>query len=180
MYYSKINKLDVSNGSGIRVSLFVSGCRNFCEGCFNKEAWDFKYGQELRIDTIEEIINELDKYYINGFSLLGGEPFDPLNQECVLELLYEIKQHLREDQDIWIWTGYNLFDDLLNINGKAHTQYTEHIIEYSNYIVDGRFDKNLYDYRLKFRGSSNQHIYNIIHNNNNPSIKDVSDKFVKF
>ena len=184
MYYSKINKLDVSNGSGVRVSLFVSGCRNNCEGCFNKETWNFKYGNKITHDTIKEIITELNKHYINGFSLLGGEPMDVLNQEGTYKLLKKIKPHLRHNQDIWLWTGYALYEDLLNTESNIHTKYTNNIIKMVNYIVDGKFDKTLYDYKLKFRGSSNQHIYKVINNTvlrkRELIFADVSKYFIKF
>ena len=104
MYYGEIKKCDIANGPGVRVSLFVSGCRNHCPGCFNKETWDFCYGKPFIPETKEHIIELLKPDYIEGFSLLGGEPFEPENQKELVLLLKEIKE-IYPDKNIWCYTG---------------------------------------------------------------------------
>ena len=110
MFYSGINKLDVANGEGVRVSLFVSGCTNCCKGCFNKETWDFCYGKPFTNETMNSIIEYMKPNYIKGFSLLGGDPFELQNQKECYSIVSKIKETYPE-KSIWCWTGYTL-DDL--------------------------------------------------------------------
>lgn len=112
MNYAAIKKTDVANGPGIRVSLFVSGCTHACKGCFNREAWDFRYGQEFTPETEAEIIKALAPEYIRGFSVLGGEPMEPQNRGTVLALLKKVRAAYPE-KDIWCYTGYDYEKDLL-------------------------------------------------------------------
>ncbi|HIW42158.1 MAG TPA: anaerobic ribonucleoside-triphosphate reductase activating protein, partial [Candidatus Mediterraneibacter vanvlietii] len=105
MYYGEIKKCDIANGEGVRVSLFVSGCTHHCPGCFNQDTWDFTYGEEYTEDTEQEIIEALKPDYINGLSLLGGEPFEPRNQEILVKLLRKVK-NLYPEKDIWCYSGY--------------------------------------------------------------------------
>ena len=105
MYYGEIKKCDIANGTGVRVSLFVSGCRNCCPGCFNKETWDFQYGNPYTPETEQEILDLLKPDYIEGFSLLGGEPFEPENQAVLEGLLKRIKE-LYPEKNVWCYTGY--------------------------------------------------------------------------
>ena len=111
MNYAAIKKFDIANGPGVRVSLFVSGCRHKCKNCFNSEAWDFDYGDKFTEDTLNELLEALKLDYIEGFSLLGGEPFEPENQECVLKTLKTIKEKL-PNKTVWCYTGF-LFDNQL-------------------------------------------------------------------
>ena len=149
MNYAKLNTHDIANGAGVRVSLFVSGCRNRCKGCFNPEAWSFDYGQEFTLLTAMEIDNALDNDYISGLSILGGEPFEPENIE-ILTALCETMKHMHPDKTIWIYTGY-CYEDF-----KHHE-----IMKYIDVLVDGRYEEDLRDARLMFRGSSNQRIINV-------------------
>ena len=111
MNYAVIKKFDIANGPGVRVSLFVSGCRHKCKNCFNSEAWDFSYGKPFTNDTLDEILTALSPNHIEGFSLLGGEPFEPENQEGVLEILKAIKEKMPE-KTVWCYTGF-LYDTQL-------------------------------------------------------------------
>lgn len=149
MYYSKINKTDIANGPGVRVSLFVSGCRNHCKGCFNPETWNFYYGQRFNTKTIEEIYKAIEPDYINGLTILGGDPFEPENHLDVLRLTRIIKA-LYPEKTIWIYTGYK-YEDLKDLE----------IMDYIDVLVDGPFIENKKDLSLRFRGSSNQRIINM-------------------
>lgn len=157
MKYADIKKYDISNGVGIRVSLFVSGCNHHCKGCFNAEAWDFNYGKVFTDDTINEIIEALKPSYINGLSLLGGEPLDPKNQEGILQLLRKVKE-VYPEKSIWCYSGY-LYEYLLE-QSKTN-EITKEIISYLDILVDGKFDIDKKDITLLFRGSSNQRIIDV-------------------
>lgn len=158
MYYGAIKKFDVADGEGVRVSLFVSGCRNCCPGCFQPETWNFNYGKEFTADTIREILEALKPSHIQGFSLLGGDPFEEENQEVLIELLELIKETYPE-KDIWCWTGY-LYDDLIE-GGKKHTEYTDKMLKLTDVLVDGPFIQEKKNLMLKFRGSENQRLLHL-------------------
>ena len=153
MYYGEIKKCDIANGPGVRVSLFVSGCRNHCPGCFNKETWDFCYGKPFTPETKEHIVELLKPDYIEG------EPFEPENQKELVLLLKEIKE-ICPDKNIWCYTGYTYEKDLMQ-GGKVHTSFTEEMLSYIDILVDGRFIEAQKDITLKFRGSANQRILNL-------------------
>ena len=159
MNFATIKKYDVANGPGVRVSLFVSGCTHRCKGCFNAEAWDFDYGQPYTAKTEEEILSALDHSYIAGLSLLGGEPFDPRNQETVCGLLKKVRARFPQ-KDVWCYTGYTLDKDLKE-GGAAYTPFTKDMLESIDVIVDGEFVEALKDLKLRFRGSSNQRIIDL-------------------
>lgn len=156
MYYGNIKECDIADGPGVRVSLFVSGCRHHCKGCFNSETWDFQYGQPYTKETEEEIIRLLAPAYIQGFTLLGGEPFEPENQKELAGLLKKIR-NTYPNKDIWCYTGY-LYDVDLPEGGKVHTEVTDEMLSYIDVLVDGEFVEALKDVTLVFRGSSNQRI----------------------
>lgn len=158
MYYGAIKKFDVADGEGVRVSLFVSGCRNCCPGCFQPETWNFNYGKEFTADTIREILEALKPSHIQGFSLLGGDPFEEENQEVLIELLELIKETYPE-KDIWCWTGY-LYEDLIE-GGKKHTEYTDKILKLTDVLIDGPFIQEKKNLMLKFRGSENQRLLHL-------------------
>ena len=149
MYYGSIKPLDIANGPGIRVSLFVSGCRNRCKGCFNPETWSFTYGKEFSWETLHELERLLDNPHVEGLSILGGDPFEPENREWVETLCAYIKHNCPE-KTIWVWTGYS-WEDLRELPG----------MKYIDVLVDGRFEEDLKDLRLKYRGSSNQRVINV-------------------
>lgn len=159
MYYSAIKKCDVANGPGIRVSLFVSGCTHHCKGCFNKETWDFKFGTEFTPDAEDKIINHLSPDHINGFSLLGGEPFEVENQRVLVKLLKRIKETYPQ-KTIWCYTGYLLDDELMR-ESRARCEVTDEMLSYIDILVDGEFKEDEKDLRLRFRGSKNQRVIDI-------------------
>lgn len=156
MHYGKINKYDIANGPGVRVSLFVSGCRNACKGCFNPEAWDFNYGNEFTESTINEISMALLPDHISGLSILGGEPMEPENQKDLFPFIKYIRQ-IHPNKTIWVYTGYT-FESLCN---NSIPNITFNILELIDVLVDGRFDESKKDISLSFRGSRNQRIINI-------------------
>lgn len=152
MKYAKIKKTDVANGPGVRVSIFVSGCHHHCEGCFNSEAWDFNYGNDFTEDTIQEIIEAMNHDYITGLSLLGGEPFELINQKGLLPLLKKVKE-VYPDKTIWAYSGF-LYDELKEMDYPE----TKEILSLIDILVDGKFVESLKDPNLYFRGSSNQRV----------------------
>jgi len=149
MRYGRINKTDIANGPGVRVSLFVSGCRNRCKGCFNPETWDFNYGTVYTASTIDEIIEAMEPDYISGLSVLGGDPFERENYIYVLFLVKYIKLRY-PDKTIWVYTGYK-YEKLKGLE----------IMEYIDVLVDGPFIEKLKDISLQYRGSSNQRIIDV-------------------
>ena len=159
MHYGEIKKCDIANGEGVRVSLFVSGCTHHCPGCFNQDTWDFDYGKEYTQETEDEILKALSPGYINGLSLLGGEPFEPQNQEVLVRLLRKVKEQYPE-KNIWCYSGY-LFDKELLSESRARCEYTDEMLSMLDVLVDGRFVEALKDIRLVFRGSSNQRVIDV-------------------
>ena len=153
MNYAKIYTNDLANGLGVRVSLFVSGCTHHCKGCFNKEVWNFNYGKSYTQKTEDKLIDLLKSNYIKGISLLGGDPMMEQNRKDILSLCKRIKKELPE-KDIWLWTGYTL-KQLKKLNCPVISE----ILEQIDILIDGRFEEDLKDRNLKFRGSSNQKIY---------------------
>lgn len=159
MNYAVIKKNDIANGPGVRVSLFVSGCRHHCKNCFNSEAWDFGYGAPFTNETIEEILTALSPEYVAGLSLLGGEPFEPENQETVLRLVRLVRQHFPE-KTIWCYTGFTLEKDLFPGHVGAPGVVRD-LLANLDVLVDGKFVEALKDPGLLFRGSSNQNIIDV-------------------
>lgn len=153
MNYSKIKWTDVANGVGVRISLFVSGCRHGCPGCFNPEAWSFSAGEAYTPEVEDKLLEKLGASYIKGLSLLGGEPLDPRNQEAVLALLKRFRREYPE-KDVWCYSGY-VYEDLLS--GAIGTEGRE-ILSYVDILVDGRFEEAEHNLSLQFRGSENQRI----------------------
>lgn len=156
MHYGNIKKIDVADGEGVRVSLFVSGCRNACPGCFNPETWNFKFGKEFTSETENEIIEALKPGHIQGFSLLGGEPFEEENQKVLAPFLEKLKT-IYPKKDIWCWTGYILEKDLQK-DQRKHTEFTDRMLSCIDVLVDGPFIQEKKNLMLKFRGSENQRI----------------------
>lgn len=156
MNYGNIKECDIADGPGVRVSLFVSGCRHHCKGCFNEATWDFSYGQLYTKETEDEIIRLLAPDYIQGLTLLGGEPFEPENQRELVKLLRRVRA-VYPKKDIWSYSGYLLDVDMVK-GGRAYTEVTEEMLSYINVLVDGPFIEAKKDITLKFRGSSNQRV----------------------
>lgn len=156
MNYGEIKKCDIADGPGVRVSLFVSGCTHCCEGCFNSQTWDFNFGKPFTEETEEEILKAMSPSYISGFTLLGGEPFEPQNQKTVVELLRKIKKAYPQ-KSIWCYTGYIFDRDLLG-ESRARCEYTDEILSMIDVLVDGEYIAEKRSLMLNFRGSSNQRI----------------------
>lgn len=159
MNYATIKPVDIANGPGVRVSLFVSGCTHFCKGCFNAEAWDFSFGQPFTGDTIEEILALLDHDYIEGLTLLGGEPMEPVNQEGVLPLVQAVRERFPE-KSIWCYSGYDFETDILGRMMKE-SETTRKLMPLFDVMVDGKFVQEKRNMKLKFRGSENQRILDV-------------------
>ena len=159
MNYGNIKECDIADGPGVRVTLFVSGCRHHCKGCFNSETWDFQYGVPFTEETKEKSLELLKPGYIQGFTLLGGEPFEPENQKVLVHLLKEIRNTYPQ-KDIWCYSGY-LFDRDMIPGGCVHTNVTDEMLSYIDVLVDGEFKEALKDVTLVFRGSQNQRIINV-------------------
>lgn len=157
MNYATIKEHDTANGTGVRVSLFVSGCTHHCKGCFNQVAWDFNYGEPFTAETEEKLIKLLDRPYIRGLSLLGGEPMEVSNQKVLLPFLKKVRERFGETKDIWCYSGYTL-EELLDEKSRCHSNDTIPMLKLLDVLVDGEFKEELKDLKLKFRGSSNQRI----------------------
>lgn len=149
MRYGKLNFTDIANGTGVRVSLFVSGCRRRCKGCFNSDAWSFNYGEWYTVETYDKIIRALAPEYIAGLSILGGEPLEPENKHNIIDLCAWVKIHY-PDKTIWLYTGYK-YEDLKD----------DYILDVIDVLVDGEFIEAEKDISLKFRGSRNQRIIDV-------------------
>ena len=149
MNYGAIKKNDIANGLGVRVSLFVSGCRNHCEGCFQPQTWDFEYGQPFTKEVEDEILEALRPDWIQGLSILGGEPMEAENQEVLLPFLKRVKEEY-SNKDVWLYSGY-VYEQIKDAE----------LLQYVDVLVDGPFVETLKDPSLAFRGSSNQRILNV-------------------
>ena len=152
MNYAKIRKLDVTNGPGIRTTLFVSGCTHNCEGCFNKEQQDFNYGNKFTKETEDEFIELTKNKQIKGVNILGGEPMQQIMDDTLLNLLKRIK--LETDKPIWLWSGYT-FEEIVNNPKRLE------ILREVDVLIDGKFQADKRDIMLKYRGSSNQRVIDV-------------------
>lgn len=156
MYYGKIRENDIANGRGVRVTLFVSGCRNHCKNCFQPETWDFNYGKQYTDETEQYIINSLSRPYIQGLTLLGGEPLEPENQKVLVRLLQKVKE-IYPEKDVWCYTGYTL-EQARQDGSRCRCNVTDELLSLVDVLVDGQYEDDLRDISLEFRGSSNQRI----------------------
>lgn len=160
MNYGEIKKNDIANGEGVRTSLFVSGCRHHCKNCFNEQTWEFGFGQPFTEKTAIEIIEASTPYWINGLSILGGEPFEPENQKVLLPFLIMFREKL-PDKNIWCYSGFT-FEEIIGCKqSRASTDISKEMLSLIDVLVDGRFEENKKDITLKFRGSSNQRIIDV-------------------
>ena len=150
MKYNKIRKMDISNGPGVRVSIFMQGCAFHCENCFNKETWDFNGGTDFTEETIKKVLDLCDKDYIVGLSILGGEPMHPNNIDGTTALAKAFKEKF-PNKNLWVWSGY-LFDKDLK---------DKEVLKYIDVLVDGQFINNLHNPTLKWKGSSNQRVIDV-------------------
>jgi len=158
MNYANIKYFDIANGVGVRTSLFVSGCRNCCEDCFNRETWDFNYGKPFTNQTELDIINSIEPDYIAGLTILGGEPMERENQLDVLNLVKNVKKRF-PNKTVWIFSGFT-YEELLS-GTRASTKEAKEILSIADILVDGRFEKDKKNISLKFRGSENQRIIDL-------------------
>lgn len=165
----RIIKEDISNGPGFRVTIFLSGCPgviynnktkkyDHCPGCFNSEAWSFNVGQEINDFIINEILKYLSVDYIQGLSILGGEPLCKENQEDVAKIIEIVRKYFGQNKDIWLWTGYQFSKNPFNRNKIPKTKWTKYILKNINTLIDGPFIKDKFNISLKYRGSSNQRV----------------------
>lgn len=160
MNYGAIKYCDIANGAGVRTSLFVSGCRLHCPGCFNGEAQDFSYGEVFDRQVERDIIESLRPAYVRGLTLLGGDPMEPENQRGILPFLQRLVVEL-PGKDVWCYTGY-LYDKDLQPGGRRYVEgVTDELLEHIDVLVDGPFSQELYDISLRFRGSSNQRLIDL-------------------
>ena len=159
MNYAEIKKTDIANGEGVRVSLFVSGCRRHCKNCFNKVTWDFNYGKPFTEEVEEELLQALSPDFIAGMTLLGGDPMEPENQRVLYPFVKKVRERLPK-KTIWCYTGYTFKDGAIE-EEQANCEVTRDFISLFDVLVDGRFVEELKDIRLVFRGSSNQRIIDV-------------------
>jgi len=159
MHYGSIKNCDIANGEGVRVTLFVSGCTNRCEGCFQPETWDFNYGNPFTKETEEEILNLLKPNYIHGLTLLGGEPFEPQNQRVLLPFLKRVRE-MYPNKNIWAFTGFTL-EKLLTQSPHPRCECTDDMLSLIDVLVDGKFILAQKNIRLRFRGSENQRLIDL-------------------
>ncbi|WP_300380741.1 anaerobic ribonucleoside-triphosphate reductase activating protein [Clostridium sp.] len=162
MNYAKIRKFDVSNGPSVRSTLFVSGCTNGCEGCFNKELQDFNHGSPWTLEVEENFIKDLKNINIKGVNILGGEPLDQTRDKCLYNLLNRIKKEV--NKPIWLWSGYT-FEDIKKDNKKME------MVALVDILIDGRFEIKNRDISLKYRGSKNQRVIKVKETLENNSIE---------
>ena len=158
MNYGEIKSRDIANGPGVRVSLFVSGCTHHCRGCFNPETWDFHYGEPFNEKTEERLLKELEPSFIEGLSLLGGEPFEPSNSRVLAPFVKKARERF-PDKTVWCYSGYRLEEILADSMGGG--PYTGELISLIDVLVDGEFMEDLKVLNLKFRGSSNQRLIDV-------------------
>ena len=159
MNYATIKPVDIANGPGVRVSLFVSGCTHRCKGGFNEEAWDFQFGKPFTEEVQKQLLSSLDHDYIEGLTLLGGEPMEPSNQESLLPFIKAVREHL-PGKTIWCFTGYDFEKDILGKMMKT-SAVTRELIPLFDVMVDGKFVAEKKNLSLKFRGSENQRVLNV-------------------
>ncbi len=159
MNYADIKTYDIANGPGVRVSIFVSGCTHHCKGCFNEEAWDFNYGNKFDEERENEVLKALEPQYIKGLSLLGGEPFEIQNQKGLLPVLKKAKEKY-PNKKIWCYSGYLFDKDIVDNMSKKYDE-TKEMLKYVDFIVDGKFQEELKNPSLRFKGSANQRIIDV-------------------
>ena len=159
MYYGEIKNCDIANGEGVRVTLFVSGCTNRCKGCFQPQTWDFCYGQPFTAETEEQLLQMLSPTYISGQTLLGGEPFEPENQRCLVPFLRRVRAAYPQ-KTIWSFSGFT-YEELTTDGTHPRCEVTDEMLSLLDVLVDGRFVEERKDISLRFRGSSNQRLLDL-------------------
>ena len=156
MHYGEIKNCDIANGIGVRVTLFVSGCTNRCPGCFQPETWDFHYGQPFTAETEEKLLEMLSPSFINGLTLLGGDPFEPDNQRSLVPFLRRVRERYPK-KTVWAFTGF-VYEDLLREGSHPRCEATDELLGMVDVLVDGPFVEAKHEVGLRFRGSTNQRL----------------------
>ena len=159
MHYGEIKNCDIANGEGVRVSLFVSGCTNRCKGCFQPQTWAFDYGEPFTVEVEAKLLSMLEPEYINGLTLLGGDPFEPDNQRALLPFLRRMHK-LYPRKTVWAYTGF-CYEALLTEGSHPRCEVTDEMLSLTDVLVDGPFVEALRDISLRFRGSSNQRLIDL-------------------
>ena len=175
MNYAEIKNYDIANGLGVRVSLFVSGCTHHCKGCFNPMTWDFSYGKPFTEAVQDELLEMLSPAYIDGLTLLGGEPFEPENQRALLPFVKKVRAQY-PDKNIWCYTGYKLDDELLKPS-RARCEVTDELLSLIDVLVDGEFIEAQKNISLSFRGSENQRLIDLPQTLSAGSIQLINEKY---
>lgn len=160
MRYGAIKKRDIANGPGVRVVLFVSGCTHHCKGCFQPQTWDFNYGDDYTADTEQEIIDALAPDFMDGLTLLGGEPFEPDNQRALLPLLHRVRNEMPQ-KTIWAFSGYTFEELTGKTESRARCEVTDEMLSLVDVLVDGEFQLDKRNISLQFRGSENQRLIDL-------------------
>ena len=160
MHYGEIKKFDIADGPGVRVTLFVSGCTNHCEGCFQPQTWDFGFGRPFTKETEDDLLAALAPDYITGLTLLGGEPFEPDNQRALLPFVRRVRKTYPQ-KTIWAYSGFTYDGELLREGSHPRCEVTDELLSRLDVLVDGRFVLALKDISLRFRGSRNQRIIDL-------------------
>lgn len=168
MYYSTIKDCDIANGIGVRITLFVSGCTNHCKNCFQPQTWDFDFGEPFTEETEEKLLEMLKPDYINGLTLLGGEPMEPQNQRALVPFLKKVREAY-PNKNIWCFTGFT-YEVLKTDGSHPRCEVTDEMLSLIDVLVDGRYVDELKDLTLQFRGSSNQRLIDMVKTRENGEV----------
>ncbi len=168
MHYSTIKDCDIANGIGVRITLFVSGCTNHCKNCFQPQTWDFDFGEPFTEETEEKLLEMLKPDYINGLTLLGGEPMEPQNQRALVPFLKRVREAY-PNKNIWCFTGFT-YEVLKTDGSHPRCDVTDEMLSLIDVLVDGRYVDELKDLTLQFRGSSNQRLIDMVKTRENGEV----------
>lgn len=168
MHYSTIKDCDIANGIGVRITLFVSGCTNHCKNCFQPQTWDFDFGEPFTEETEEKLLQMLKPDYINGLTLLGGEPMEPQNQRVLVPFLKRVREAY-PNKNIWCFTGFT-YEVLKTDGSHPRCEVTDEMLSLIDVLVDGRYVDELKDLTLQFRGSSNQRLIDMVKTRENGEV----------
>lgn len=168
MHYSTIKDCDIANGIGVRITLFVSGCTNHCKNCFQQQTWDFDFGEPFTEETEEKLLEMLKPDYINGLTLLGGEPMEPQNQRALVPFLKRVREAY-PNKNIWCFTGFT-YEVLKTDGSHPRCEVTDEMLSLIDVLVDGRYVDELKDLTLQFRGSSNQRLIDMVKTRENGEV----------
>ena len=168
MHYSTIKDCDIANGIGVRITLFVSGCTNHCKNCFQPQTWDFDFGEPFTEETEEKLLEMLKPDYINGLTLLGGEPMEPQNQRALVPFLKRVRKAY-PNKNVWCFTGFT-YEVLKTDGSHPRCEVTDEMLSLIDVLVDGRYVDELKDLTLQFRGSSNQRLIDMVKTRENGEV----------